>query len=261
VNIQEYISSGIIESCVMGMATTKEQADFEKLCSQYPELQKARFEFELKLEKKTFENAVEPPAFLKRKILDQIQEEKPSGQAMIIPLESSLPPVRSFAGMRWAIVASVILSLGCGYCIYIFYSKNQELKSAVSQSKDAIDKLGEKERLIEEKMLPENSHIKMAKLVSPEKNITTAINVYWDSTSANVYLVIKNLAQLSPGQHYQLWAVTNGKYKSLGLFDAPEDDKLILKMNNVQKADSFTITIIKANDNVMEPVFDTVSTK
>ena len=50
-NIQEYISSGIVESYVLGLASPEERVEFEGLCVQYPELVAARTEFELALEK------------------------------------------------------------------------------------------------------------------------------------------------------------------------------------------------------------------
>ncbi|HSS98730.1 MAG TPA: hypothetical protein VLK33_16965 [Terriglobales bacterium] len=46
-NIKEYISSGIIESYVLGLASSEEVAEFEKLCTEYPELVAARTSFEI----------------------------------------------------------------------------------------------------------------------------------------------------------------------------------------------------------------------
>jgi hypothetical protein len=51
VNIQEYISSGIIESYVLGLASDEERREFEQTCAQYPEVLAARIEFELAMEK------------------------------------------------------------------------------------------------------------------------------------------------------------------------------------------------------------------
>jgi hypothetical protein len=58
VNIQEYISSGIIESCVLGLASAEERVEFEKMCALYPELADARNNFELAIEKQAFQNSV-----------------------------------------------------------------------------------------------------------------------------------------------------------------------------------------------------------
>jgi hypothetical protein len=83
-------------------------------------------------------------------------------------------------------------------------------------------------------------------VVTPSQTIPPTINVFGDSTSNDIYIIIRDLLTLPAGQQYHLWAVTKGAYTSLGLFDAPaNNDKLILKMNNVKDADSFAITIEK----------------
>ncbi len=51
------------------------------------------------------------------------------------------------------------------------------------------------------------------------------------------------MPQLPSEKQYQLWALINGNPKSPGLFDPQSENKVILKMNNTQKADTFAITI------------------
>jgi hypothetical protein len=50
-DIQQYISSGIIESYVMGLSSHDEEKELEQLRSQYPELDKAIIEYEVEMEK------------------------------------------------------------------------------------------------------------------------------------------------------------------------------------------------------------------
>ena len=61
-NTQEYISSGIVESYVLGLASEEERIEFEQYCAQYPEVLAARTAFELSLENQAMENAIAPPA-------------------------------------------------------------------------------------------------------------------------------------------------------------------------------------------------------
>jgi hypothetical protein len=58
VNVKEYILSGIVESYVLGLAPEVEQQEFEALCKQYPEIAKAKLEFELSLEVLLTKNAI-----------------------------------------------------------------------------------------------------------------------------------------------------------------------------------------------------------
>jgi anti-sigma-K factor RskA len=244
VNLQEYIASGIIESYVLGFASEKEKAEFERLLRKHPELVQVMENFELSLEKEALANAIEPPAHLKEKILTSIQEEgtKPAAKVVTIYPQKA---TRRISSKAWAVAASIILLLGCAYMVYTFYTVNQQLKKDIAQSKDNLEKLEEKKRLIEETIVPPSYQAKPAKVAVPQQEIPPVFEVFWDSTSAHVYLIIKHLKQLPVGQRYELWAVTKGKKESLGIFDPPppEDDKLIIKMDNVQEAESFAITI------------------
>ena len=73
-NIQEYISSGIIESYVLGLASPEERVEFEKMCALHPELAEARNNFELAIEKQAFQDSVLPPAGSKEKTWSAIQQ-------------------------------------------------------------------------------------------------------------------------------------------------------------------------------------------
>ena len=74
------------------------------------------------------------------------------------------------------------------------------------------------------------------------KGSSSSANVYWDSTSTDVYMVVKNMPKLPSDKQYQLWALIGSKPVDLGLFDLPQSS-VVLKMKNTQKADAFAITI------------------
>ena len=67
-NVQEYISSGIVENYVMGLTDEKESAEFERMCELYPEVKAAREAYELALEETAMMNAIEPPRHIKSKV-------------------------------------------------------------------------------------------------------------------------------------------------------------------------------------------------
>jgi anti-sigma-K factor RskA len=241
-NIQEYIASGAIETYVLGMASKKEQAEFERLCAQFPELKKARIDFELHLEQKALSNAITPPSSLKERIFETIRQESAVQSANEIIGHKHHTIVKTIPRMKWAIAASVIVLLGFGSFVYFLYNKNKELETEVARSKNAIEKIKQQSQAIESSELPENSTVQQVKVETP-KNIPATIHVFWDSTNTNVYLVIRDLIKLPSNQKYQLWSINKGKYTSLGLFDAPNDDRLILKLNNSQDAEAFSISI------------------
>jgi anti-sigma-K factor RskA len=240
VNIQEYISSGIVESYVLGLASEEERREFEDLCSKYPELVEARTNFELAIEKQVSQSAQAPPGEVKRKIWSAIRETSTVNPSKIVTMEST--SARRSPVLAWVAAAAIILFLIAGYFAYNFYNKNRELKNS---NKDLEAKLNQNDSLInkmtEEQKIMHDPNAMVVNMVGLKGSPASA-SVYWDSTSTDVYLVVKNMPKLPSDKQYQLWALIGSKPVDLGLFDAPQPN-VILKMKNTQQADAFAITI------------------
>lgn len=240
-NIKEYIASGIVESYVLGLASDDERAEFERLCALYPELVEARSNFELLLEKQAIENAEVPPAITKNVIWSAIQTRE-SNTSKLVTMEPAKTPRSS--GFSWLAAASIILMLVAGYFAYSFYKKNNDLKASNDEMLARLNRMDSAMTKMREDMAvvqnPNMTVINMSAL--RQSSNPPSANVYWDSTSANVYLVIKNMPRLASDRQYQLWSLLDGKPNSLGLFDGGEE-KVMLRMEKAQKADAFAITI------------------
>lgn len=239
-NIKEYISSGIIESYVLGLASEQERAEFEQLAARYPELTEARIRFETELEKKVFEGAVNPPQNLKERIFKALGEISSSIYQPKIRSMDPNTPSRNQGWLRFAAAACLILFLASGYFAYKFYNQNKELTSKnkdLEKERDSVANVAS-----EQQKIMNDPNVTVINMVGTQKAPTSSANVYWDSTSNNVWLIVKNMPKLPSDKQYQLWALIEGKPVDLGLFDSP-DSKVILKMKNTQKADAFAITI------------------
>lgn len=239
-NVQEYISSGIVESYVLGLASDEERREFEQSCAQYPEVLKARNDFELALEKQAMDNAIAPPSHLRDTIMLNVQQDIPAGKSKVITMQTSDTPRRS-SPLRFVAAASVILLLGAAYFAYNFYSKNKKLNDTVKSKQAEIDKMIEFQQMI---VKPTVNVVDL----KPTSETKASANIYWDSTNADVYMVVKNLPKLPNDKQYQLWSIINGadgqlQPNSMGLFDMGEGHEVILKMPKVSKADAFAITI------------------
>ena len=239
-NIKEYISSGVVESYVLALLTAQERFEFEQYCEAYPELKAARDAFELAVEKQAMENAVSPPANVKEKVFSAIQQRPVSNTSKIVSME---PTIRRSAGLRWMAAASIILFLVTGYFAYKLYNQNKDLNNSLKSLQVKVDQMEEYHKIMSD---PNVAVVNMVAM-TPAK---ASASIYWDSTSSDVYLLIKNMPQLPSDKQYQLWSIMNGENgqlqpNSLGLFDVGENQKIILKMSNVKKADAFAITIEK----------------
>ena len=133
-NIQEYISSGIIEAYVLGLASKDEKAEFEKLCAVHPELRRARDEFEMSLEEAALASAVTPDKSLKSKIFAEIEIETydqqnaySEQQAPVIPLEAE--PQYTTSLRKYMNVAAIILLAGSIAMNLYFFSQYRAYSS------------------------------------------------------------------------------------------------------------------------------------
>ena len=108
-NIPEYISSGIVESYVLGLASPEERAEFERICSAHKEVLMAREAFEKQLENGLQQQRVSPPRELKSSILSRIGMEEVEKPLAKLPEKPVLIPRAGFP--RMVAAASLILLL------------------------------------------------------------------------------------------------------------------------------------------------------
>jgi anti-sigma-K factor RskA len=251
VNVQEYIESGIIESYVMGLASEPERAEFERLCTLHPELLAARKKFEERLEGYASEHAVIPPPEVKVKVLEAIG--KPASRtepSSIPPKIATMSNEKETAGtpvmLRLVAAASIILFLATGYLYYQTKQENKDLSNTNDRLKTSLDTTKNVlDRIVREQAdVVSNPNVTVVNMVGTTVAPKSSANIYWDSASSNVYLVVKNMPKLPNDKQYQLWALIDKEKVDLGVFDAT-DEKVILKMKNTKKAQAFAITIEK----------------
>lgn len=233
-DIKEYISSGIVESYVLGLASDEERKEFEQLCKQYPELPSARTAFEMALEKQAMENAIAPPADLKGKIFDQI-----SGTGKVVSMQSESTPVRKISWSKYAAAASVILLTGSLYYNITLFNKNKDLKNNYDNT---VAELSDVKKDIQ--TLTGNPNVKMASMKGLDVAPQSYATVYWDTASHDVYLLTNNLPIPANDKQYQLWAIFDGKPVDLGVFDMKKE-QLLIQAKNAQGAEAFAITLEK----------------
>jgi len=250
VNIKEYISSGIVESYVLGLLTAQERFEFEKYCEAYPELKEARTAFELALEKQANENPIAPPAHLKQKIAAKIFDENKT--TPVIPIQTARQGKFNWASFVAA--ASIILLVGSIWWIMNLKNENDKLKdnnaalqNSLKTSQDSIA------QIIAEANHIQKEGMKMVGLNGTANSPKSFATVYWDTTSHDVYLLVNNLPKPASDEQYQLWALlkTNNQLQTidLGMLQLSQKPLQVYKMTNAQAAQAFAITLEKKDGN------------
>jgi anti-sigma-K factor RskA len=252
VNIQEYISSGIVESYVLGLTSPEEATEFERMCSAHAEVRTAREVFEKLLEVQLFRQRVEPPRKLKSRIFSQIGMEE-AEEAPRIPLNKPVLVLR--AGFpRFVAAASLILLLGS--VLLNLYLLSQ-YKHSIAQYKELVaaqtqlanenqslnTKLQNDEAAINQMKDPRMEIVKMPG-VSTSPAPSSLATVYWNTGSKEVYLLVNQLPKPAAGKQYQLWAIVDGKPVDAGIFDLEEGTQLV-KLKAIPRAQAFAITLEK----------------
>ncbi len=241
-NTQEYISSGIVESYVLGLASEEERREFENMCNQHPEVLAARNAFEIVLEKQAMQNAIAPSADVKNKIFDAI-----SSSAKVVSMAEA--PVKKINWFKYAAAASVILLAGSLFWNVSLMNKNQDLKNNYESS---VAKLSELEK--DFNVLQQNPNVKMASMKGMEASPKSFATVYWDTTSHDVYLLMNNLPKPASDKQYQLWAFLDGQPIDMGLIEISEKPLQLYHLKKAQAAQAFAVTLEnKGRPDVSKP--------
>jgi anti-sigma-K factor RskA len=243
VNLKEYISSGIIESYVLGIATEAEREEFEAMCKQHPEVVQARNNFELSLENRLLQDAVPPPMQLKEKL--QATFTNTDTATANYNEEVVETPVRRLSVWKIMAAASILLLAGTAFWAFSLNNKyreaqkaNESLKQQLTQSSAALAEVQRASQTLQ------NPALKTATLQGTENAPGSFANIYWDTTSKDVYLLVNNMPKPATNKQYQLWALIEGKPIDLGVIDEKVwQQKLLIKMKNVPNAQAFAITL------------------
>ncbi|QQV01738.1 MULTISPECIES: anti-sigma factor domain-containing protein [Chryseobacterium] len=267
-DIKEYISSGILESYILGLASQEEASILECVMKNNAEVKAAFEEAQITFEMLATSQAVAPPHDLKAKIWDKIQQDSVSvkDDNIVVKEEnniSELPEqkekdqsktlghslqIERFDQPRsnfknFAIAASVLFLISVGINLYWFNSQTEtkkelaDLKSSGQSQKLAMQDMEQKLKITS------NPDMLKIALAGVDKHPDSKAVVFWDKNTKDVYLSANTLPKVPQGMQYQLWAISNGKPISAGMYSEDKDSKISLA--NIPDAQAFAITLEK----------------
>lgn len=254
-NTKEYISSGIIESYILGHASPEEAGILECVMKNNAEVRAAFEEAQKTLEDLATAQAVTPPDDLKSKIWNKIQKEQTLEEITPI-LSTDISEVKDHKENRipessqrnngwktYAVAASVLFLVSVAGNLYWMntQSANQKEMALLAADKkhqdEAMQKMNQKLEMFS------NPDMKMVMLKGVEKHADAKAMVFWDKKTKEVYLNAEKLPKAPEGMQYQLWAIENGKPVSAGMYTEDKDSKIALA--NIPDAQAFAITLEK----------------
>lgn len=255
-NIHEYISSGIVESYVLGLSDRKEAAEFERMCSEHPEVKTARDSFELQLEKQAFVNVVAPPERVRSNFfaeLDQaIAQDSSAVPPPVVPLFESGNRRTTGSIAKYLAAASIILLVVSTALNFYFFQQYQSYSTRYNDLLAQNGQLTLNNNTIQTRLRSyettigrlTDTNVTIVKMPGFPKGPSPAslATVYWDKRTKEVFLYVNNMPRPVTSKQYQLWALVGGKPVDAGTFDV-DGDTVLVRMKNVPNAETFAITL------------------
>lgn len=248
-NVEQIISSGLLESYVLGMTTEEEASMVRDMCTRHPELLK---EIELIEESLVGLSPQHTPPLqkdLKQAIASQLtfSEEKP--EPAVIPLNA---PVSggNLNFYRIGIAASVALLIGCGMYIYSLQNRitdieNRLADASASKTMLTVEMEAQKEsmnKLAANFSVVSDPGMKAIPLSGMNSLVSKSAMVHWNPSTQELYFNANALPPSPEAKQYQLWAIVDGKPVDAGVITL-ENGVAFQKMKLIAGAKAFAVTI------------------
>lgn len=245
-NVEEYISTGILEAYVLDQLSASERAEVEKMATAHPEIREEIDRIELTIEGLAFATAVKPKKDIKSKLLSQLDDQ--DDDAPVIPMNSGST---SGSFMKYAAAASVIIAIGSLLMAFNYWSKWQGAEDRLVSLMAQNQQFAENYNMVNQQLdnlqgavaIMNNSAYRRVVMSGTDNAPQALATVYWNESTADVYLSIQNLKDLSQDQQYQLWAIIDGKPVDAGVFNSDMSQMLVQMKNIGPNAAAFAVTI------------------
>ncbi|WP_456458811.1 anti-sigma factor [Reichenbachiella sp.] len=241
-NIEEYISSGILELYALGELSGSEKAEVEQMCEAHEEVRTELAMIEYTMGALAQHLATAPRPALKDQIKSQLDLKSSEAKEIQMPVKQTEKP------FSLAIAASITIAILTSGLAFYFYSQWQsaedQLAVMIAQNQEVADNY----RFVNKKLesletdveILGNPNFARVAMNGTENSPGSLATVFWNSNTQDVYLKIQNLKDLTQDQQYQLWAIVDGVPVDMGVFDNGSD---LLKMKSVAAAAAFAVTI------------------
>jgi anti-sigma-K factor RskA len=260
-NIQDYISTGILESYVLGLVSEEEKKQVEAFMHQYPEISAEVKAIEEAFAAMAHAQQAAPPAHLKEAVMASIINRPVAGSTPGHAKEKpTSTPALPATGMmvslqRWQIAAAAILllvSLGINALLYLRWQTTKQQYASLLFEKEILAQqmqVNEAQFDLAEKELTwlRQPGLQVVSMQATGADPQAQATVYWQPTSEEVYLAVHYLPAPPQGKQYQLWVIKDGTPVDAGMI-APEQlsNRYLHAMKGTTTAQAFAITLEQA---------------
>lgn len=245
--INDIISSGLLELYVLGKTTEQETAQVLVWKAEHAEVGAELLAIENSLEQYDIAKAVSPSLDTKKNLFSVIKESKTSTNNNVVPIQTT--PVRNInSNLKYAAAASIVLLIGSAIFNMITYSKYNKANNDLSAVQQKIATQNEDIAALQNNLeVPLNNSSQQVVLKGTATAPTSTAKIFWIRNTGDVYVEASGLPETPKGMQYQLWAIIDGKPVDGGVigFNKKGQKYNIQKMRAFGKAQAFAITLEK----------------
>jgi Anti-sigma-K factor rskA len=259
--INDIISSGLLELYVLGKTTDQETAQVLAWKALYPEVGAELTAIEDSLEQLDFAKAKAPSTAAKQKLFTKFNSNNNNNttntETKIVSLSNTtIAPVKNINNnLKYAVAASIALLIGSAIFNMLTYTKYNKVSNelAAAQEKLAAQQ-NDIARLQNNLEVPLNNSSQQVVLKgTPTAPPNSTAKIFWIRSTGDVYVEASGLPETPKGMQYQLWAIIDGKPVDAGMitYDKKGQKYNIQKMKSFGKAQAFAITLEKEGGSPM----------
>ena len=260
-DVNQYISSGILELYAAGALSPQEAAEVEKMALEHAEVQAELDAINASLAGYASAYKRNPSPGLRSEILakiDELEDKGTQAEQKIREVSKNAAFVsagdyaRRYSKMRYLMAAVVVfLVLNIVTNFFLLYkwkitessmvslvNENSIMRQEYETIKETLDKKSSDMHMV---MNRSNKIVDMKGMeIAPASYAT----VYWNPQNKQVMLNVESLPMPPADKQYQLWALKDGKPIDAGVFDMGKDPMHPMEIP-IESADAFAITLEK----------------
>lgn len=268
-DVQRYISSGIIENHITGLLSESESREVLNAIQQHPEVKAVADAMQVDMERYIQLWAAKPPAGIKRQVMDRLHKDEAEDPVTAEPETFTANTSENTfsedtgSGMslglsqlqiwQYSAAAAIALLLGSVVMNIVSYSNSNNYQQQVaSLQSEQVSLLAEKDALKEQLDFTEKENgimkdpsFKWIRMPGVGKHTGVVATICWNPQSKETFILAQALPEPPADKQYQLWAIVNGKPIDAGVFELGSKAHSVQKVKAVDNAQVFAVTLEK----------------
>jgi anti-sigma-K factor RskA len=256
-DIKAYIETGILELYVLGDVSQEEKLQVEEMAEKYPEVKAELAAIERSLEAYALENAIEPAAHLRDRVLNSLvtnfandnnfptREITHDDDEDVKDNVVTFKPANNF--YKYAFAASMLALIASIFGLISLSKQLSESQQMIASLRTKNTSFATNVKYMENEIsVLHDPEVKILKLQGMPKAPGSQLTVAWSPKKKKVMINLEDmkLAANDKAHQYQLWAIVDGKPVDLGVFDSTKTDTTGMKeMKPVANAVMFAVTV------------------